>query len=197
MKKILLIVLVFPAMCLSQPGTIDPNLNSAPQLKLDLKTDLKTVNPHSDPKLKSAGIQKSPNPVPGSFADASSLLSHPVQKSQSSDSEYFFNNIPVPIENGHGDTIKVLFWGSITKKLWAALLEKNDYDETKAFYYLGQGLSLKAQYILKNPLSFEPFKKQKFVSHGGNVLCMYEMMGKNGYGNSVETTTIVDYNPLK
>lgn len=126
--------------------------------------------------------------------DVSILLTHPVQKTKM-DSQYVFTNIMIAVEDGHGDTVMVSFSGYSTLPTWNNVLEKNDYDEVRAFSVMAQSLSLEAKYKLKNPLSFEPFKKQSFLSMDGSIVSMYKMMGKNGYGNSIETTAMVKYNP--
>ena len=107
------------------------------------------------------------------------------------DSLYIFTDIPVNIENGHGDKVKVLFSGKVDKNIWTGLVQKNNNSEKVAFDYIAWILSLRAQSSLKNELSFEPLKKQLFFNDHENFICDYKMMGRNGYGNLQETSVIV------
>jgi len=102
-----------------------------------------------------------------------------------------FTDIPVKIENGHGEKIAVLFSGKVDKYIWTDLVKKNNNSEKEAFDYIAWILSLRAQSSLKNELSFEPLKKQFFFNDRENFICDYKMMGRNGYGNLIEMSYLV------
>ncbi len=107
------------------------------------------------------------------------------------DSSYFFRGIAINIESGHGDSINVLFSASIDTAIWNHRVLKYNGQEMKAFASIGRMLSSKAQYSLKNPMSFEPLKKEFFFTQGKNFVSVYEMMGRNDLGNLLETKAVV------
>jgi hypothetical protein len=115
---------------------------------------------------------------------------------------YWFYDIPVMIENGHGEKVQVFFSATISTYVWKTLVLKNGNDENKTFSLMASDISLKAQNSLKNTLSFEPLKKQFFfMSNNRNfesayMKSVYKMMGRNDYGNLSETSALVGYNPF-
>ena len=105
----------------------------------------------------------------------------------------------VMIKNGHDEKVKVLFKGSVSKDKWNELTTVKKYSDYEAFDLVTSILSLNAQYKLKNKESFSPLPSQFFMWSSDNnaFICNFKMMGRNGYGNLIETTALVDYNPLK
>jgi len=111
------------------------------------------------------------------------------------DNIYKFKDIPVEIENGHGEDIEVLFSARISMYVWKDFVSKNGNNEKKAFLLVASMLSLQAKLSLENVLSFEPLKKQFFTINDQGFICAFRMMGRNGYGNLVETSALVTYKP--
>lgn len=103
----------------------------------------------------------------------------------------------VLIETGKEQKVEVTFNASVPKQVWDELASKNKDGESDYFALVASMLSINAKYTLKNPLSFEPFSKQFFMYMDGAFMSSYKMSGKNGYGNSVETTALVKYDPLE
>jgi hypothetical protein len=92
--------------------------------------------------------------------------------------------------------VLVTFEAKIDKAAWDEQIRKHDL-ESDYFELLVNFLSIKARYTLTNDLSFEPFKKQIVTYSNGDLICNYKMTGRNGFGNMVETSVLVKYNPDK
>jgi hypothetical protein len=107
---------------------------------------------------------------------------------------YYLSDM-VTIENGKEEEVPVKFNASIPKDAWDDLVKKYGMVESEYFALMARSLSLNAQYSLKNTLSFEPFTKQFFSLNDGVFVSDYKMVGKNGYGNAVETSVLVKYDP--
>ncbi len=114
---------------------------------------------------------------------------------QVDDNMYNLRNIPVKIENGHGEKVIVLFNARLAKYFWDDFVSKKGKNEKEAFGLAAFMLSLEARYSLKNKDSFEPFKTQFISENGGSFVSLYKMMGRNGYGNLIESSALVEYNP--
>lgn len=128
------------------------------------------------------------------YADAKKSGGSFSKKVGADKSSYILNGT-VEIENGHDDKVMVEFNASVPQKEWD---DRTKGKSEKDYFELIAGLlSLKAQYTLKNTLSFEPMKKQFFMYTDGYFMSSYKMMGKNGYGNSIETTALVKVDPEK
>lgn len=117
-------------------------------------------------------------------------------KKFSGDSVSYVISDSINIQNGKSEYVKVFFIGSVAKAKWRELLVKNK-NEKEFFELIGGMLSLEAQYKLKNKLSFEPFKRQFFFwdEKSKKFICDYKLMGRNGYGNMVETSVLAEYDP--
>lgn len=114
----------------------------------------------------------------------------------SSDSMTVYLSDTVEITNGKEEKIKVYFTGAVLPKVWDHFLETKD--EKDFFKLIVSILSIRAQYTLKNTLSFEPFKNEFFMWDDAkkSFTCSYKMMGRNGYGNLLETSSLVEYDPV-
>jgi len=130
----------------------------------------------------------------------STLLSQTTQskkfilKAVSQDGKDYLLSDSVTIENGKGEKIKVLVEASVPVRIW----DKYKGNDEKEYYWLiSNMLALKAKSVLKNTLSFEPIKKQyvTWSRDDGAFYTNFKFMGRNGYGNMVETTEIVYYQP--
>ncbi|MGN6165389.1 MAG: hypothetical protein ACTHOF_12690 [Flavisolibacter sp.] len=117
-------------------------------------------------------------------------------KKESTDKESYILSGTVKIETGKGDNVDVFFNGIILKGLWDEFLKRHS-SEYEFFSLVANMLSLEAKYTLKNNLSFEPMTRQFFMYQDNSFICDYKMMGRNGYGNLVETSALVKYNPEK
>lgn len=107
-------------------------------------------------------------------------------------SKYLLSNV-VQVESGQGEKIDVEFNASVDKQIWDNLTKGKS--ELEYFELIAGLLSIKAQYTLKNNLSFTPFKKQFFMYSDGVFMSSYKMSGRNGYGNLIETSALVKCNP--
>lgn len=101
----------------------------------------------------------------------------------------------VTINNGKDEEVRVFFMASVSKTFWDNLIKEKGGTESSYFSLIANFLSIKAQYALKNPLSFEPFRKQFFMTSNNEFICDYKMMGRNGFGNLGETSAIIRYDP--
>ena len=111
-----------------------------------------------------------------------------------SDGNYHLSDI-VKIENGEGENVDVVFTASVPFEIWDSVSKRFSHSGKKYFSFISNLLSIQARHTLKNNLSFEPFSKQFFSFIDGRFVCDYKMMGRNGYGNLVETSSLVVYNP--
>ncbi len=116
-------------------------------------------------------------------------------KRLSADSLDYFLSDMVAIKNGKEESVKVSFRASIPVEVWKDYVKRYHNKEKDLFLLISSILSLNAQYTLKNTLSFEPIKSQFFMYDKENKVFMsnFKMMGRNGYGNLVETSEIVRY----
>jgi hypothetical protein len=99
----------------------------------------------------------------------------------------------VKIENGKEEDVPVTFTVTVDKAAWDQLIK--DKLEPDYFELIASMLAIKAKFTLDNNLSFEPFKKQSMKYIDGVFTCDFKMMGRNGYGNMVETSTLVKCDP--
>lgn len=103
----------------------------------------------------------------------------------------------VMIKNGKEEKVPVTFSGSVPVQSWDNLAKTWKDGEADFFSFVCKMLSLEAQYKLKNNLSFEPFPKQFFLYYDNSFKSSYKMIGRNGYGNLIETSSLVSYDPAK
>jgi len=116
----------------------------------------------------------------------------------------------INIKDGHGEIVKVFFQGVFPKLIWDNYVQDRKYKQdslnkaysvnyvttdSTVFSFLAQMLALKASFVLKNKESFVPFKSQFFLwyERESKFMTDFKMMGRNGYGNLVETSSIVTY----
>lgn len=103
---------------------------------------------------------------------------------------YYLSNV-VKIENGKSEKVAVTFEATVDKDVWDQAIEKRKAMEADYFNLIAEMLSTQAKFELENKLSFEPFKKQTFTFKDGSFVCNYKMMGRNGFGNMVESSADV------
>jgi hypothetical protein len=103
----------------------------------------------------------------------------------------------VMIKNGHDEKVKVSFRASVLKDKWNEFTKTKKYSDIDAFELVAAMLSMNAQYTLKNTDSFVPLPSQFFMWSNDNnsFMANFKMMGRNGYGNLTETSTLAFYNP--
>jgi hypothetical protein len=118
------------------------------------------------------------------------------KKTLANDSTYYLSDI-VNVKNGKDEYVKVQFSSSVPKNIWDRLVVENNSNDKEYFSLVAGMLALEAQFSLKNQLSFEPFNKQFFIYYKNAFACTFKMMGRNGYGNLVETESLVDYQPKR
>lgn len=126
------------------------------------------------------------------------LISKSLKKIDGYDTSYVLED-SCKVLNGKLEYVTVFFKTLVPVKVWDELISKYDNKEKEFFSSIGVGLTIKAKYTLSNNLSFEPFRHQ-FVLYDKNsntFNCDYKMMGRNGYGNMVETTALVKYDPAE
>jgi hypothetical protein len=116
------------------------------------------------------------------------------KKQLSEDKQSYLLSDVVKIENGKGDNIPVTVTATIDKATWDTVVKKRVL-ESDYFELIVNMLAIKAQFTLENTLSFEPFKKQSMKYIDGAFVCNFKMMGRNGFGNMVETSTVVKCDP--
>lgn len=157
MKKVFFMFIVLPVFSIAQ----EPNKKSDSsfyQLDFSKKHETKKT------QLKKVELK----PIDTAIVENSNAMA----KSEKN-GIYFFEDIPVSIENGHGDSVVVLFSAYIQKKVWDDFALSYNMNEKFAFSRIARSLSLNARYVLKNDLSFEPLKKQKFINDASVFQCMY------------------------
>ena len=141
---------------------------------------------------------------------SSIVLGQSFSKKTFKDKEYVISDT-IRIKNGHDELVSVSFVGIFTQKVW------NDYvDSQKAiqdslnikysvnytvtdstvFTMINEIISSKAQYQLKNHISFVPLKSQFFFwyEREDKFVCDYKMMGRNVYGNLTEVSVPIEFN---
>lgn len=120
------------------------------------------------------------------------------KKTLSGDTLYSFSGL-VMIKDGHGEKVKVSFKASVLKDKWDEFTKTKKYSDIDAFELVAAMLALDAQYTLKNSDSFVPLPNQFFMwsSENNTFIAKFKMMGRNGYGNLTETSTLVSYDPNK
>lgn len=114
----------------------------------------------------------------------------------SSDSASYFISDSVEVLNGKDEYVTVFFHSSFDKKMWDEF-KKNFKDEKAAFWRVAKWLTVEANFLLKNRLSFEPMKEQfLYTSDKPKVFAsMYKLWGRNGYGNMIEGKELVFLKP--
>lgn len=120
------------------------------------------------------------------------------KKTLSGDSLYSLAG-DVMIKNGHDEKVKVSFRASVLKDKWDEFTKTKKYSDIDAFELVAALLALNAQYTLKNTDSFVPLPSQFFMwsSDNNSFMANFKMMGRNGYGNLTETSTLAFYDPYK
>jgi hypothetical protein len=113
------------------------------------------------------------------------------------DNIYIFLDVPQKIESGHGDTVKVFVSGKVSSYIWKDFIAQYKNNEKQAFSELVWILAYRAKSSLKNELSFTPLPKQFFIYKAEGFICDFKMMARNGYGNMVETESLITYNPFE
>jgi len=103
----------------------------------------------------------------------------------------------VKVANGKEEKVAVNFRATVPIDVWKQLVVKSKMIEKEFFVLVAALLTLNAQYTLKNTLSFEPFPNQFFFYNKDEkvFISSYKMSGRNGYGNLVETSELVRYDP--
>lgn len=131
------------------------------------------------------------------FTFSSSISSQTLVKKIRTDSISYLITDSVEIENGHHQKVKILVNGSFLISIWEKFIHSNASNDKEAFDLVVNTLASKAQYTLKNPLSFEPLPKQfvMWYEKNNSFTCVFELMGKNDLGNSIETKSIVSWSP--
>jgi hypothetical protein len=101
----------------------------------------------------------------------------------------------VTLKKGDGELTTIFASLSVDPGVWENY-RKNQSDST-AFREVVFMITLKAQYSLKNTLSFVPMKEQFIMWYEKQKSFMsdYKMYGRNGYGNLVESKALVFYKP--
>jgi len=139
--------------------------------------------------------------ITGKAQKTDSLIkgTHTLKKSWLTDSsKIVINNLSLNILNGHGESVEVKFTIYSDIKSWNYLIwHHHNNDEMDAVQDIADDISNEAQQSLKNILSFQPFKKEFITIQNGTATCNYKMMGKNGYGNDIETSQEVSVNIVK
>lgn len=105
----------------------------------------------------------------------------------------------VMLENGHKEKIKVLFESTVSINKWDVLKKEKKYSDYDLFSLAAMILTSNAKYKLKNTESFSPLPKQFFMlsKDSDEFISNFKMMGRNGFGNLTETTSLVSYNPYE
>lgn len=136
-----------------------------------------------------------------------------TKKESSDGTRYLFDAI-LSVENGHGEPTNVTVSASIDKEVWVNFVTKEKasqdslnkvynknyvVNDSTVFTFIFEMLSIKARGVLKNSASFVPLNKQFFTWYDKEKAFMsnYKMMGRNGYGNLIETQELVFYSPTK
>lgn len=132
------------------------------------------------------------------------------KKTESTNGEKYFLEGVVSVENGHSESVDVTASASVKKEIWDSFVAKlravqdssnrvnnknHIVNDSTTFSFVLSMLTIKAKYTLKNSSSFVPLSKQFFTWYNGEFTCSYKMMGRNGYGNLVETESLVFYRP--
>jgi hypothetical protein len=120
---------------------------------------------------------------------------HAFQKKIDDTKKAYLLEDVIIIENGKEEEIKVKFSASVPIEVWSKNWKKSGEKEKEYFNSIAFLLSIQAQNSLANPLSFQPFAKEFFTWDNQKFVCNYKMSGKNGLGNSVETSLIVKSDP--
>ena len=137
---------------------------------------------------------------------SSIVLSQSFSKKPFKDNEYIISDT-IRIKSGHDELVSVSFVGIFTQKV------SNDYVDSQksiqdslnindivtdstVFTMINEIISSKAQYQLKNHISFVPLKAQFFFwyEREDKFVCDYKMMGRNGYGNLTEVSVPIEFN---
>ena len=137
--------------------------------------------------LNIAGQTPKSKPSPGVYN---------FNKKKATDNISYLFTAKIDIKNGKEEKVKVNFRATISIAAWKDYVKRyTDNNEKDLFYLITALLSMKAQYTLNNTLSFEPIKNQFFFYDEEKkvFICKYKMMGRNGYGNMVETSEFVEY----
>lgn len=118
------------------------------------------------------------------------------------DSIYYSLSGSVFISNGHDEKVKVYFEGYVPVVNWNEIFKtasSNGYvkAELNLFELITKLISVDAKFKLKNKESFVPLPKQFFIwnDESKSFICNYKMMGRNGFGNSIEITAISLFKP--
>ncbi len=117
------------------------------------------------------------------------------KKNRTTDNAHYELSGMVEIETGKGITTPVKFTAIVPILDWDKLAKTLGWNDRQYFNLVASELSFKAQDTLKNTLSFEPFPTEMFIYYDGKFACNYNMMGRNGYGNMIEVSSLVFYNP--
>jgi hypothetical protein len=151
----------------------------------------KKDKPKTDQSTKSTQVQ-----LPRISIPTITLSSSLNKKIHPSDSTKYYISDSVQVTNGKEEKVKVLFEAVVPIKIWD--VKSAMQDEKLYFSEICSSFSIKAQYTLKNSLSFEPFKKQFFMWEDSRsvFICNFKMMGRNGYGNLIEGSSLVEYSGL-
>jgi hypothetical protein len=131
----------------------------------------------------------------GQSADSKNKKEAFVMNTSVDNESYVFSAV-VNISNGKGEDVPVAFNAIAPKQVWDNLKKWNGNDSVY-FSFIASQLSISAEFSLINHLSFEPFSKQFFGYSEGRFICVYGLMGRNGYGNMIETTVDVTFDPSK
>ena len=121
------------------------------------------------------------------------------KKSIKNDTEWLITD-SVTITDGYKESVKVYVIMGCPKDKWDQFLKLNENTTDSSGLYLAISmLAIDAQYSLKNTASFVPMRKQIITwdEKQNGFSCWFKMMGRNGYGNLIETDKIVVYKPFK
>lgn len=117
------------------------------------------------------------------------------KKIENADKTKYILTDSVTVWNGLDQNTKILFEVMVPKEVWDAQLTALNMNDTSLLTKVAINISTKAQYTLKNKESYEPLNGNlaTWSETSKQYICNFLMKGRNGYGNLVETKSLVAY----